>query len=181
MYARQKTGSIRLFAMLFCVLCASSTSVALAQFGAGPNGNHPGGNHPGDNHSGGQGHHPSNKHPGHHHNHHHNGHNNGFNNTWLYGRGIPFSPQNYNYGYYSRPYPYHLDYYRMRYQGSYEPYAGNLYGPPLVQAPTYVNPPYEAPQVNPPYVPVAQPFPVSSPYAPQANPVMRNYAGAYYW
>ena len=37
---------------------------------------------------------------------------------------------------FQRPYPYHLDYYRMRYQGSYAPYFGNLYGPP-----TYVVPP----------------------------------------
>jgi hypothetical protein len=34
-----------------------------------------------------------------------------------------------------RPYPYHLDYYRMRYGGSYEPYFGNLYGPPIIYAP----------------------------------------------
>jgi len=30
---------------------------------------------------------------------------------------------------FQRPYPYHLDYYRMRYGGSYAPYFGNLYGP----------------------------------------------------
>ena len=35
-------------------------------------------------------------------------------------------------GYYQRPYPYHLDYYRMRWGGSYAPYFGNLYGPPNV-------------------------------------------------
>jgi len=33
-------------------------------------------------------------------------------------------------GTFQRPYPYHLDYYRMRYGGSYAPYFGNLYGPP---------------------------------------------------
>lgn len=33
-------------------------------------------------------------------------------------------------GWYQRPYPYHLDYYKMRYNGSYEPYFGNIYGPP---------------------------------------------------
>jgi hypothetical protein len=33
-------------------------------------------------------------------------------------------------GWFQRPYPYHLDYYRMRYGGSYAPYFGNLYGPP---------------------------------------------------
>lgn len=38
---------------------------------------------------------------------------------------------------FQRPYPYHLDYYRMRYGGSYEPYFGNLYGPPQFYAPYY--------------------------------------------
>ena len=33
-------------------------------------------------------------------------------------------------GSFQRPYPYHLDYYRMKYGGSYAPYFGNLYGPP---------------------------------------------------
>lgn len=41
-------------------------------------------------------------------------------------------------GWFQRPYPYHLDYYRMRYGGSYAPYFGNLYGPSTV----YVAPPY---------------------------------------
>ena len=36
-----------------------------------------------------------------------------------------------------RPYPYHLDYYKMRYGGSYAPYFGNLYGPPTYIAPGY--------------------------------------------
>lgn len=35
-------------------------------------------------------------------------------------------------GQFQRPYPYHLDYYRMKWGGSYEPYFGNLYGPPNV-------------------------------------------------
>lgn len=35
--------------------------------------------------------------------------------------------------YFQRPYPYHLDYYRMRWGGSYAPYFGNLYGPPNVE------------------------------------------------
>jgi hypothetical protein len=35
-----------------------------------------------------------------------------------------------NAGSFQRPYPYHLDYYRMKYGGSYAPYFGNLYGPP---------------------------------------------------
>src|SRR5262249_20611369 len=38
---------------------------------------------------------------------------------------------------FTRPYPYHLDYYRMKYGGSYAPYFGNLYGPPQVYAPSY--------------------------------------------
>ena len=42
-------------------------------------------------------------------------------------------------GSFQRPYPYHLDYYRMRYGGSYAPYFGNLYGPPdvVLAAPFY--------------------------------------------
>lgn len=35
-------------------------------------------------------------------------------------------------GGFQRPYPYHLDYYRKAYGGSYAPYFGNLYGPPNV-------------------------------------------------
>ena len=34
-------------------------------------------------------------------------------------------------GWFQRPYPYHLDYYKMRYGGSYAPYFGNLYGVPF--------------------------------------------------
>lgn len=44
--------------------------------------------------------------------------------------------------YFQRPYPYHLDYYRMRYGGSYAPYFGNQYGVPQVAAPLIVYPPY---------------------------------------
>jgi hypothetical protein len=33
-------------------------------------------------------------------------------------------------GSFQRPYPFHLDYYRMKWGGSYAPYFGNLYGPP---------------------------------------------------
>ena len=48
-----------------------------------------------------------------------------------------------NAGWFQRPYPYHLDYYRMRYSGSYAPYFGNLYGPPqVVTAPPYYGPYY---------------------------------------
>jgi hypothetical protein len=32
---------------------------------------------------------------------------------------------------FQRPYPYHLDYYKMRYGGTYAPYFGNLYGTPF--------------------------------------------------
>ncbi len=46
-----------------------------------------------------------------------------------------------NSGWYQRPYPYHLDYYKMRYGGSYAPYFGNLYGTPqVVTAPPYFGP-----------------------------------------
>jgi hypothetical protein len=49
-------------------------------------------------------------------------------------------------GWFQRPYPYHLDYYRMRYGGSYAPYFGNLYGPPqVVTAPPYYGPYYGGP------------------------------------
>lgn len=34
-------------------------------------------------------------------------------------------------GWFQRPYPYHLDYYKMRWGGSYAPYFGNLYGVPF--------------------------------------------------
>jgi hypothetical protein len=40
-----------------------------------------------------------------------------------------FSSQT-NAGSFQRPYPYHLDYYRAKWGGSYAPYFGNLYGPP---------------------------------------------------
>jgi hypothetical protein len=37
---------------------------------------------------------------------------------------------------FQRPYPYHLDFYRMQYGGSYEPYYGGaLYGPPRILVP----------------------------------------------
>jgi hypothetical protein len=48
-----------------------------------------------------------------------------------------------NSGWFQRPYPYHLDYYKMRYGGSYAPYFGNLYGTPqVVTAPPYYGPYY---------------------------------------
>jgi hypothetical protein len=56
------------------------------------------------------------------------------------GQGAPMAV---NASWFQRPYPYHLDYYRMRYGGSYAPYFGNLYGPPqVVTAPPYYGPYY---------------------------------------
>jgi hypothetical protein len=49
----------------------------------------------------------------------------GFNNWY----GGPYAQQ-FSGNYFTRPYPYHLDYYRMKYGGSYAPYYGNLYGQP---------------------------------------------------
>ncbi len=44
-------------------------------------------------------------------------------------------------GSFQRPYPFHLDYYKMRWGGSYEPYFGNLYGPPnIIVTPSFVAP-----------------------------------------
>ncbi len=44
-------------------------------------------------------------------------------------------------GHFVRPYPFHLDYYRMRWGGSYEPYFGNLHGPAnIIVAPSFVAP-----------------------------------------
>lgn len=55
-------------------------------------------------------------------------------------------------GWFQRPYPYHLDYYRMRYGGSYAPYFGNLYGPPqVVTAPPYFGPYYGGFGMEPPW------------------------------
>jgi hypothetical protein len=47
-------------------------------------------------------------------------------------RSVPRTPPQISAGWFQRPYPYHLDYYRMRYGGSYAPYFGNLYGTPQV-------------------------------------------------
>jgi hypothetical protein len=62
-------------------------------------------------------------------------------------RGDFFSPHHFeprvSSSWFQRPYPYHLDYYKMRYGGSYAPYFGNLYGPPqVVTAPPYYGPYY---------------------------------------
>jgi hypothetical protein len=58
-------------------------------------------------------------------------------------RGRHFVPPQVNASWFQRPYPYHLDYYKMRYGGSYAPYFGNLYGPPqVVTAPPYYGPYY---------------------------------------
>jgi hypothetical protein len=54
----------------------------------------------------------------------------------------PFTPP-VSADWFQRPYPYHHDYYKMRYGGSYAPYFGNLYGPPqVVTAPPYYGPYY---------------------------------------
>lgn len=59
------------------------------------------------------------------------------------GQSSPANVSQVNAGWFQRPYPYHLDYYRMRYGGSYAPYFGNLYGPPqVVTAPPYYGPYY---------------------------------------
>jgi hypothetical protein len=54
-------------------------------------------------------------------------------------------------GSFQRPYPYHLDYYRMRYGGGYAPYFGNLYGTPGAVASQFYGaaPPDVAQQVPP--------------------------------
>jgi hypothetical protein len=60
-----------------------------------------------------------------------------------HGNDTPAIAAQVNAGWFQRPYPYHLDYYRMRYGGSYAPYFGNLYGPPqVVTAPPYYGPYY---------------------------------------
>jgi hypothetical protein len=54
-----------------------------------------------------------------------------------------WAPPQVNSAWFQRPYPYHLDYYKMRYGGSYAPYFGNIYGPPqVVTAPPYYGPYY---------------------------------------
>lgn len=52
---------------------------------------------------------------------------------------------------FGRPYPYHMDYFRQRYGGSYAPYFGNLYGPPVQQNFFYPPAPYYAPRYPRPY------------------------------
>ena len=46
-------------------------------------------------------------------------------------RQMPFMMPQTNSAWFQRPYPYHLDYYKMRWGGSYAPYFGNLYGTPF--------------------------------------------------
>jgi hypothetical protein len=57
---------------------------------------------------------------------------------------------------FTRPYPYHLDYYRMRWGGSYAPYYGNLYGPSYSFYPSQYNgdygPNYYGQNSNPPNI-----------------------------
>src|SRR5262245_35282412 len=56
--------------------------------------------------------------------------------------GFPLMSPPVSSGWFQRPYPYHLDYYKMRYGGSYAPYFGNLYGPSGL--PAYFGPYYGA-------------------------------------
>jgi hypothetical protein len=53
-------------------------------------------------------------------------------------------PRQQEFFWFQRPYPFHFDYYRMRYGGSYEPYFGNLYGPP-VNFNSFYQPPFFGP------------------------------------
>ena len=48
-----------------------------------------------------------------------------------FGKFGPWAAPQVSAGWFQRPYPYHLDYYKMRYGGSYAPYFGNLYGTPF--------------------------------------------------
>src|SRR6266480_2865698 len=60
-----------------------------------------------------------------------------------FSRGFPMTSPQISAGWFQRPYPYHLDYYKMRYGGSYAPYFGNLYGTPqVVNYPPYYGPYY---------------------------------------
>jgi len=83
--------------------------------------------------------------------------------TWLRHHRGAFHPGHFRRQsfWFQRPYPYHLDYYRLRYQGSYAPYFGNLYGPPAVQYGYLAPPGYYA--------------------DPAAAPPSRPFDGAYYW
>jgi hypothetical protein len=83
---------------------------------------------------------------------------------------------NFNSFWFQRPYPYHLDYYRREYGGSYDPYFGNLYGPPAVYAPVY---PYQGSTPPPGAWPYEQSVPDPHSNAPLAQPY--SYGGAYYW
>lgn len=42
-----------------------------------------------------------------------------------------WQPQQTSSSWFQRPYPYHLDYYKMKWGGTYAPYFGNLYGTPF--------------------------------------------------
>jgi hypothetical protein len=75
---------------------------------------------------------------------------------WGHRRSPHWSAPQISSGWVQRPYPYHLDYYKMRYGGSYAPYFGNLYGPPqVVTAPPYYGPYYGGYESAPPnaYIP----------------------------
>ncbi|MCA9241586.1 MAG: hypothetical protein KDA37_15355 [Planctomycetales bacterium] len=77
-------------------------------------------------------------------------------------------------GTFQRPYPYHLDYYRQRYGGSYAPYFGNLYGPPgVVVGATPYGYGYGFPV---PYAPPAEAAPLQ-PSAPQTQALICPHCG----
>ena len=92
-----------------------------------------------------------------------------------------WSPPRVNESWFQRPYPYHLDYYRMRYGGSYAPYFGNLYGPPqVVTAPPYYGPYYgdygfqNGPVYEPAYAQPEQPLNTNGDDEQSAGPQLKN-------
>lgn len=61
-------------------------------------------------------------------------------------------------GSFQRPYPYHLDYYKQRFGGGYEPYFGNLYGSPsIVGTQPFAFSPYPQPAPTQPVQPLTAP------------------------
>jgi hypothetical protein len=65
-------------------------------------------------------------------------HSGSWNNDWKHDQRFRSTGPDISAGSFQRPYPYHMDYYKMKYGGSYAPYFGNLYGPPtFVGVPFY--------------------------------------------
>ena len=75
--------------------------------------------------------------------------------------GYGYYPQQFSGSYFTRPYPYHLDYYKMRYGGSYAPYYGNLYGPSYSYYPAQYNGDYGPGNSGPNYDNGGQNYPPS--------------------